>query len=198
MLRLICNIDATRQGLHVKREIEAGTAFDVGLVAEHVGEGKATAFDTIILEILYNDHDYVLFTDPRSHPIVGELAEITKTVDAFDKRPLQPGRESDAGSPFSSGSLLALRSSTGDFYGPYKTSTGRAGISAVGKAFEVSHGRPVTVMAGRMFALAETAGGESTVVISAHVFNGSHPVATESVPSTVTVRPRANRKAFEV
>ncbi len=197
MLRLTCNVDATKPGINTKREVGAGEAFEVGLVAEHFGEGKSTAFDTIILEILYNDREYVLYTDARSHPIVGDLPH-EQVVDAFDRRPLRLGRHDDKGGPFADGSLLTLRPATGDFYGPYKTTTGRAGISMPGRPVEATPGKPIVVMAGKMFALAESAGGESTIALSAHVFNGSRPVAFEAVPSTVVVTPRAGRKAFDV
>ena len=197
MLRLTCDLGGSKSGLQTSYEVEAGGSFVVGLVAEHVGDGKSTAFDTIILEILYNDKDYVLFTDPRSHPIVGELPH-ERVADAFDRRPLKIGRRNDPGGAFTNGSLLTLRPATGDFYGPYKTTTGRAGITSTDGPFDVEQGRPIIVMGGVMFANAETAGGESSVVLSAHVFKGNKPVAVEAVTSTVKVRPRAGRKPFDV
>jgi hypothetical protein len=197
MLRLSCSLDATKDGIHLQREVQAGGHFDVALIAEHVdGDSKSTVFDTAILEILYNDKNFVLFTDSRSHPIAGEVAHAS-TRDYFSREAAPGGKRSDPNFPFSKGTMLTLRPPTGDSSGPYKTATGYAGITGE-KPFEVHAGKPVVMMAGRVFAIKETAGGESSLVLSGNLYHGSRPIATESVVSTVRVVPLAERKAFDV
>lgn len=197
MLKLICNLEGGNKQIQYKRKVEAGDAFEVDLLVEYVGKkGTSITFDTIILEILYNDDNFVLTTDPRSRPLPGELAG-KGSVDAFNFRPLTIGSVKDKRGPFSEASLLTLRHATGDASGPYKTATGRAGFTNKTNPFKVMAGVLTSAEKGRVFALPESQLGQSNLIVVGHIYDGSKPIATESVVSTITVVPRTQGLAPE-
>jgi hypothetical protein len=190
MVRLFVNLDVGSPELVLKREVPAGGAFDVGLVAEQdEAESEPAIFDTLVFEILYNDRDYLITSDPRARPLPGELIHNT-TRDAFTHHLLTSGGPHDRDYPFSEASLLTLRPPHGDRIGPYKTGTGRAGYMDHERPFELPPGQRSTVMAGRLFTLAEAPLGESSLIILGQLMYKNELIATDSIVSTITVEQR--------
>jgi hypothetical protein len=160
-------------------------------------EPSPSVFDTIILEILYNDMNSVLGVEPVQKPVAGELAgNSSTTVDAFTRKPIRPIKMEEVRELFASPkrkppkeTQLMLRLPTGDPIGAYRKSTGRAGISDFQKPFTISPSRgPVSVAMGKVTTgMKALAVGKTHIVAVGTVLMGGKPLCMESVLGEVNV-----------
>jgi hypothetical protein len=196
MLTLSIDLDVSSNGPVRERTVAPGTIFPVSVLLEDDGQAPSPSeFDTVIVEILFNDSEQVLSVDPVQQPVAGDLAEHGTTgVDAFTRRPVKVMRAEElaVGSREMTaliGSQLTLRlPPAADPTGRYSRSTGRAGLHAQNRPFTLVPGIRRTVAMGKAAAGIEAVkAGTSHIVAVGTVLRGNEPLPVRSVVGTVTV-----------
>lgn len=190
MLKISVNIvdDAAPASVRTTAHVEGG--FIVAIMVEDDGKYESpVTFDTIALEILYNDGEYLIGSDGMARPIALELARET-SIDAYSRVAVKGGRFSDPNGPFTNGSLLTLRPRTDDPIGPFRTTTGLAGIRDFEQPFVLNPEMGlVAAVGGRLYPAAGAISGTTNIVAVGHVFHRSRPVPYESVVGRVEILP---------
>jgi hypothetical protein len=106
-------VDLEKDGVAVNRVARVGETFPIMLMVEHGGPSQEpVVFDTIVLEVLFNDDENVLIrVDPNDRPAACAIASNSPTtVDFFSGQPVSAGRPTD-NPPFSGGTRLSLSGS---------------------------------------------------------------------------------------
>lgn len=197
MLTFSVNTDLGKHGdVVTQRQVKLGETFQIAVVVEDDGTDPSPAeFDTLLVEILFNDHGHVLTVDPVQRPVAGDLlAHRDGARDAFTQAPVRGGHATDKGVPFSSGSELTLVlppqhtiNTVGTVWGPYASSTGHAGVSDRAAIKLSPRERFVVAMGKTRTGVQAAAGGTSSLLALGKAFKGSEIVPSRSVRSTVTV-----------
>lgn len=190
MLVVSCNIlDPTAPDSY-QTVAQVNGPFLVHIMVEDDGVAESpVTFDHLAIEILYNDGPFVIGSDPMARPFPGDLAKAT-SIDHFVHISVTGGTFADPNGPFSNASLLTLQRWNGEMVGPYRTSTGLAGIRDLVSPFQLTPamGRMIAV-SGRLYPAAGLTSGVSNIVPVARVFLGSQPVPSKSVVGQITMLP---------
>ena len=188
MLSVILDLDPMADTDVQSTSVSLGTPVPV-IVKIRNDSDKPIRFNSIDVQLLFNDQDDVLFINPEICPIAGDLAgnsDATRCVVSHE--PVQPGSPSDPDGPFSSGSILALSPDIEGPRGPYRGATGRAGLLEPEGEFVLQPGEMRVAAGGKaQTGLATTTAGTTHIVGIARVFDGSKVIPTVSELSEVTV-----------
>lgn len=199
MLKLSINLDAQNpREIMTERNLKAGTIFPIVVMVEDDGKDPSPSiFDTLIVEILFNDLDPVLSVDPVQRPVAGELAGNSKTTtDAFSGEPIRPITFKELDGLFSGRDTsvpphtqLMLKLPTVGNIGRYKNSTGHAGIADFGTPFELTPASgPISLALGKANAgMSAIAAGKTHIVAIGTALLGERPLEINSVVGIVSV-----------
>jgi hypothetical protein len=167
------------------------------MIEEDGKDPLCNVFDTLIIEILFNDQDPVLSVDPVQRPVAGELAaNSATTVDAFSRERIKaiklyemPIAIHEKEIAASERTQLTLKLPSGDATGRYRHSTGRAGLRDFGTPFRLSVDRgSVSVAMGKLEAGFQAVKvGTSNIVPVGVALLGSTPLCLNSVVGSITV-----------
>ncbi|MDB5692666.1 MAG: hypothetical protein JWO81_1729 [Alphaproteobacteria bacterium] len=194
MIKLLVDLNLEEKGVVTKRDCAIGDIFPIVIYAEH-GGGKDddVVFDTLIIEVLFNDTgDAIVRVDPTDRPVVGELAaRYGQSRDFFRPGDIRGMTEITAASLRQASPLSLFGFASSEPAGPYLGRTGRAGLSNFKQPFRLRRGdAPVSVAAGKATAgLRANSAGTTRILPVGLAFRGFEAVPILSTPSVLKIRP---------
>jgi hypothetical protein len=192
MINVHVNLDLENPNVVRDRTVKIGEIFPIVLYVEHGGLEEAdVVFDTLILEVFFNDsEDAIVRVDPTDRPVVGCIAARSRhTMDAFRRTEVVAPETLTMKNVTECTPLSLYGFDSLEPAGPFHGRSGRAGICNLRNPFRLQRGAaPISVAAGKAEAgLLANKTGSTRVIGNGIAFLNGETIPVKSVPSVVTI-----------
>ena len=192
MINLLVSLDVGKQEVVRERTANVGEVFPVVLYAEHGGlESADLVFDTLIVEVFFNDSDEAIVrVDPTDRPVAGSLvAKFEASTDAFRAAPVTSPQKLTLESAIQASPLVLYGFASTEPAGPYTGRSGRAGIQNLKNPFRLRRGDPpISVAMGKATAgLKANKAGQTRVISNGIAFYKGDTIPIKSIPSVLRI-----------